>query len=158
MTPEYLKKYQRWLNSDYVSVETKLELGEIANDIDEIERRFEKDLRLGTSGLRGVMWAGNNGMNIYTVRLVSQALANMILLEESNFGVVLAYDSRHNSEAFAKETASVMAANGITSSLFDDLRPTPELSFARRNLNTPAAVNITASHNTCEYNGNKVYW
>ncbi len=151
-------KFNRWINSSIVDDDTKNELREISKDSQELEIRFEKNLTFGTSGLRSIMRAGTNGMNVYTVRHVTQALANMILAEVSNTGVVISYDSRHNSKSYAEETATVLAANGIKAYLFDNLRPTPELSFAVRHLKATSGVNITASHNTSEYNGYKVYW
>ena len=157
---EYLKTYERWLASDIVSADTKEELKAIAGNDDEIKNRFEKMMSFGTSGLRGLMRAGLNGMNVYTVRLATQGMANLILGSDKSEGegVVIAHDSRNNSELFAKETAKVLAGNGITVYFFDALRPTPELSYAIRELGTIAGVNITASHNPKEYNGYKAYW
>ncbi len=154
----YKEKYEKWLQSDFIDEDTKKEL-EILTE-DEIEDRFYCDLEFGTGGLRGIMGAGSNRMNIYTVRLATQGLANEILNlgnEALEKGVVIAYDSRHNSAKFAEECTKVLCANGIKTYLFDDLRPTPELSFAVRHLGCIRGIVITASHNPKEYNGYKVY-
>ena len=151
-------KLEKWLNSDKVDERTKKELL-LLND-DEIEDAFYKDLEFGTGGLRGIMGAGSNRMNIYTVRLATQGLANEIKSYGDKFadmGVVIAYDSRNNSDIFAKECAKVLCANGIKTYLFESLRPTPELSFAVRHLKCFRGIVITASHNPKEYNGYKVY-
>lgn len=151
-------KLEKWLNSDKVDESTKRELL-LLND-DEIEDAFYKDLEFGTGGLRGVMGAGSNRMNIYTVRLTTQGLANEIKSYGDKFadmGVAIAYDSRNNSDVFAKECAKVLCANGIKTYLFESLRPTPELSFAVRHLKCFRGIVITASHNPKEYNGYKVY-
>ena len=155
----HIEAYQRWLNSDKVDSETKAELAAIANDAKEIEFRFFKYLEFGTGGLRGTMNAGCNAMNIYTVAHATQGLANLIIDENGmERGVVIARDSRNNSELFAKVTAEVLAANGIKVFFFESLRPTPVLSFSIRELHCIAGVNITASHNPKEYNGYKAYW
>ncbi len=147
------------MNSEIVDNSTKKELAEIASNEKEKEFRFFKNLEFGTGGLRGTMNAGTNAMNVYTVAHATQGLANLILDEKGeNMGVVVARDSRNNSEIFAKVTASVLAANGIKVYFFESLRPTPVLSFAIRELSCMAGVNITASHNPKEYNGYKVYW
>lgn len=153
----YNKKYQMWLQSGAVDKETKEELKNISEK--EIEDRFYCELEFGTGGLRGVMAAGTNRMNVYTVRLATQGLANEILDCEgaAEKGVVIAFDSRNNSELFAKECARILCANGIKIYIFDGLRPTPELSFAVRYLGCARGVVITASHNPKEYNGYKVY-
>lgn len=154
----YLESYERWLSSSAVDEGTKRELRTLSAT--EIEDRFYRDLEFGTGGLRGVMGAGTNRMNIYTVRRATQGLALDILasgVKNAVRGVVIAYDSRNNSELFAKECAKVLSANGIKSYLFDSLRPTPELSFAVRYLGCAAGIVITASHNPKEYNGYKVY-
>ncbi len=162
----FMEEYLYWLESDVVDSATKEELRSIANDTAEIEGRFKAMLTFGTAGLRGTMKAGIGNMNVYTVRYATQGLANLIIEKggqvggdspEGN-GVAIAYDSRNNSALFAKEAASVLAANGIKSYLFDDLRPTPELSFAVRETGSLAGINITASHNPKEYNGYKAYW
>ena len=153
----YKEKYNRWLQSDVVDGVTKAELTGLSQK--EIEDRFYRDLEFGTGGLRGVMEAGTNRMNVYTVRLATQGLANEILDSEgaAEKGVVIAFDSRNNSELFAKECAKVLCTNGIKTYIFDRLRPTPELSFAVRYLGCARGVVITASHNPKEYNGYKVY-
>ncbi len=152
----YELKYQRWMQSDKVDEQTKSELKE-CNDI---EDRFYCDLKFGTGGLRGIMGAGTNRMNIYTVRKATQGLSLEILGKGQALaerGVVIAYDSRNNSSFFAKECAKVLCANGIKTYLFESLRPTPELSFAVRYLGCARGIVITASHNPKEYNGYKVY-
>ena len=153
------KVYQEWLESDYFDSETKAELLAIKDDPKEIEDRFYRELEFGTAGLRGVIGAGLNRMNIYTVRKATQGLANYILSQGTEkMGVAIAYDSRHMSPEFADEAALCLAANGIKAYVFTTLRPTPELSFAVRALGCTAGINITASHNPKEYNGYKVYW
>lgn len=152
--------YELWMQSDYFDLETKKELECIKDDPDEIEERFYRDLEFGTGGLRGIIGAGTNRMNIYTVRKASQGLANYLLKNVKDAaprGVAIACDSRHMSPEFAMEAARVFAANGIVSYLFDELRPTPELSFAVRHLKAAAGIVITASHNPKQYNGYKVY-
>ena len=153
----YRQRYERWIKSDVVDELTKEELKNLSDK--EIEERFYSDLEFGTGGLRGVMAAGTSRMNIYTVRLATQGLANEILDCEGakEKGVVIAFDSRNNSELFARECAKVLCANGIKTYIFDGLRPTPELSFAVRYLGCARGVVITASHNPKEYNGYKVY-
>ena len=154
---DYKDKYSRWLQSEAVDQKTKDELKNIGEK--EIEDRFYCDLEFGTGGLRGVMAAGTNRMNVYTVRLATQGLASEVLdcIGAAEKGVVIAFDSRNNSELFAKECAKVLCANGIKTYIFDGLRPTPELSFAVRRLGCARGVVITASHNPKEYNGYKVY-
>ena len=155
----YMDTYNLWITSDYFDDDTKKELQAIKNDEKEIEDRFYKGLQFGTGGLRGMIGAGENRMNIYTVRKATQGLANYIISENgSDRGVVIAYDSRIMSPEFARETALCLNANGIKSYLFPSLRPTPELSFAVRYLGCIAGVVITASHNPSQYNGYKVYW
>ena len=155
----YKELYDLWLTSDYFDDATKEELKGIANDEKEIEDRFYKGLQFGTGGLRGVIGAGENRMNIYTVRKATQGLANYIINEKGqDRGVAIAYDSRIMSPEFARETALCLNANGIKTYLFPALRPTPELSYAVRHLNCIAGVVITASHNPSQYNGYKVYW
>lgn len=153
----YKEKYNLWLQSEATDETTKEELKSLSDK--EIEERFYCDLEFGTGGLRGVMAAGTNRMNVYTVRLATQGLANEILDCEGakEKGVVIAFDSRNNSELFARECAKVLCANGIKTYIFDSLRPTPELSFAVRHLGCARGVVITASHNPKEYNGYKVY-
>lgn len=155
----YQEQYQEWLTNACFDDATKVELKGIENDDNEIKERFYKELEFGTAGLRGIIGAGTNRMNIYTVRKATQGLANYIIQKgfESR-GVVIAYDSRRMSPEFADEAALCLAANGIKSYVFESLRPTPELSFAVRKLNCIAGINITASHNPPEYNGYKVYW
>lgn len=155
----YMEQYREWLESPYFDDATKAELQSIAEDENEIKERFYKELEFGTAGLRGVIGAGLNRMNIYTVRKATQGLANYIIGKgfESK-GVAVAYDSRRMSPEFADEAALCLAANGIKAYVFDSLRPTPELSYAVRKLGCIAGINITASHNPPEYNGYKVYW
>ena len=156
---EYRGKYEAWLNNPYFDKATKEELKSIANDDNEIKERFYKDLEFGTAGLRGIIGAGTNRMNIYTVRKATQGLANYILNKNGQSkGVAIAYDSRRMSPEFANEAALCLAANKIKAYVFESLRPTPELSYAVRTLGCIAGINITASHNPPEYNGYKVYW
>ena len=156
---DYQKRYREWLVNDYFDADTKAELTAIKENDNEIKERFYKDLEFGTAGLRGVIGAGTNRMNIYTVRKATQGLANYILKNGAEGrGVAIAYDSRRMSPEFADESALCLAANGIKAYVFESLRPTPELSFAVRKLNCIAGINITASHNPPEYNGYKVYW
>ena len=155
----YKEQYTHWLESDYMDEATKEELRQIAGDEKEIEERFYTELEFGTAGLRGIIGAGCNRMNEYTVRKATQGLANYILkVGGQDRGVVIAYDSRHMSPEFADVAALCLAANGIKAYVFESLRPTPELSYAVRKLHTIAGINITASHNPPEYNGYKVYW
>ena len=155
----YQEQYQAWLTNPYFDGETKAELRAISNDDKEIKERFYKDLEFGTAGLRGVIGAGTNRMNIYTVRKATQGRANYIVQQGSQSkGVAIAYDSRRMSPEFANEAALCLAANGIKAYIFESLRPTPELSYAVRKLGCIAGINITASHNPPEYNGYKVYW
>ncbi|MEG1779685.1 MAG: phospho-sugar mutase [Clostridium sp.] len=156
---DYMKIYKEWLDNPYFDEDTKDELRKIAGDENEIKERFYMDLEFGTAGLRGVIGAGINRMNVYTVRRATQGLANYIMKQKgTEKGVVIAYDSRHMSPEFAEEAALTLAANGIKAYKFESLRPTPELSFAVRELGCIAGINITASHNPPEYNGYKVYW
>ena len=156
---EYLVKYEKWLNDPCFDENTKKELEEIKGNEKEIEDRFYKDLEFGTAGLRGVIGAGTNRMNKYTVGKATQGLANFILKEGTqDKGVAIAYDSRHMSKEFSEETALCLNANGIKTYVFESLRPVPELSFTVRKLGCTAGVMITASHNPPEYNGYKVYW
>ena len=156
---DYQERYREWLENDYFDADTKAELTAIKENDNEIKERFYKDLEFGTAGLRGVIGAGTNRMNIYTVRKATQGLANYILKNGAEGrGVAIAYDSRRMSPEFADESALCLAANGIKAYVFESLRPTPELSFAVRKLNCIAGINITASHNPPEYNGYKVYW
>ncbi len=155
----YLDNYSKWLNCDMLSSEEKAELIAIADNDSEKKSRFSSYLSFGTAGLRGIMKTGMNAMNIHTVAYATQGIANLIIKEgRVNSGTVIAYDSRNNSEKFAKVAACVLAANGIVAYLFDGVRPTPELSFALRELKCVAGINITASHNPKEYNGYKAYW
>ena len=155
----YKEIYESWLNNPYFDEETKAELRAIKDDENEIKERFYQDLEFGTAGLRGIIGAGTNRMNIYTVRKATQGLANYIIKAgKASQGVAIAYDSRHMSPEFADEAALCLAANGIKAYVYESLRPTPELSFAVRELKCVAGINITASHNPPEYNGYKVYW
>ena len=154
----YKADYERWLNSEKVSREVKEELSGI--DEKEIEDRFYKELEFGTAGMRGIMGAGTNRMNIYTVRKATQGLCLEMRDKGEDTvskGVVIAFDSRNNSALFAMECAKVLCANGIKTYLFESLRPTPELSFALRYLKCARGIVVTASHNPKEYNGYKVY-
>lgn len=153
---DYLSNYQKWLNSDILTENERAEL--LGLDENEIKERFSCYLSFGTAGLRGKMKTGMNAMNIHTVALVTQGLANLLVSEgNADRGVTIAYDSRNNSEIFARTSASVLAANGVKVYIFDSLRPTPELSFALRRLGCAAGINVTASHNPKEYNGYKAY-
>ena len=156
----YKETYEAWLADPYFDEATKAELRAIADNDNEIKERFYQDLEFGTAGLRGIIGAGTNRMNMYTVRKATQGLANYILSVEGGAarGVAIAYDSRHMSPEFADEAALCLAANGIKAYVFDALRPTPELSYAVRKLHCIAGINITASHNPSDYNGYKVYW
>lgn len=155
----YKEQYDFWLEDSYFDEKTKEELRSIAGDEKEIEDRFYKELEFGTGGLRGVIGAGTNRMNIYTVRKATQGLANYIIKQGGKEkGVAIAYDSRRMSPEFADEAALCLAANGIKAYVFDALRPTPELSFALRTLHCISGIVITASHNPPEYNGYKAYW
>ena len=156
---DYMKIYQEWLSNPYFDEATKAELKAIEGDENEIKERFYMDLEFGTAGLRGIIGAGINRMNIYVVRRATQGLANYIIKQgAADKGVAIAYDSRNMSPEFAMEAAMTLAANGIKAYKFESLRPTPELSFAVRELGCVAGINITASHNPPEYNGYKVYW
>ncbi len=156
---DYKEVYQEWLESPYFDEETKAELRGIAGDDKEIKERFYAELEFGTAGLRGIIGAGTNRMNVYTVRKATQGLANYIASVNAQArGVAIAYDSRRMSPEFADVAALCLAANGIKAYVFESLRPTPELSFAVRTLHCIAGINITASHNPPEYNGYKVYW
>ena len=155
----YFEKYNEWLNDDCFDDETKKELDSIRDNEEEIKDRFYKELEFGTAGLRGVIGAGTNRMNKYTVGRATQGLANFInKMKIENPSVVISYDSRHMSKEFSEIAALVLNANGIKVNLFDNLRPVPELSFSVRYLHATAGIMITASHNPPEYNGYKVYW
>ena len=157
----YKEEYQRWLDSPALSEEEWNELNAIAGDEKEIENRFFAPLEFGTAGLRGTMKLGLHHMNIHVIRHATQAFANVIVAEGEEAmakGIAIARDCRLNGSEFAREAACVMAANGIHVRIFEDLRPTPELSFAVLHYGTAAGLNITASHNPKEYNGYKVYW
>ncbi len=156
-----MEEYKKWLQSGKLTDEDKAELESIAGDEKEIESRFCDYLAFGTAGLRGTMAVGLNRMNVYVIRHTTQAFANVVLEEGAEAaakGVAVCYDCRNHSEEFARESACVMAANGIPVRLFEGMRPTPELSFAIREYGCIAGINITASHNPKEYNGYKVYW
>ena len=156
---DYREIYEQWLANPYFDEATKEELKGISEDENEIKERFYMDLEIGTAGLRGIIGAGTNRMNIYVVRRATQGLANYIAkVDKKAQGVAIAYDSRHMSPEFAEEAALCLAANGIKAYIFESLRPTPELSFAVRHLGCVAGINVTASHNPPEYNGYKVYW
>lgn len=151
------KNYQLWMDSSIIDEHSKKELRDIAHNKKEITDRFYKELEFGTGGLRGVIGAGSNRINLYTVGKVTQGLAAALTAEYPSPSCVIAYDSRHYSPEFAQEAALVLAGNGIKAYVFESLRPTPELSFAVRHLNAEAGIVITASHNPPEYNGYKVY-
>ncbi len=155
----YMEEYKFWLEDDYFDPDTKKELESIKDDAAEIEERFYKELEFGTGGMRGIIGAGTNRMNIYTVRKATQGLANFILKQGTQGkGVAISYDNRRMSTEFANVAALCLAANGIKAYIFESLRPTPELSFALRTLGCTAGIMVTASHNPPEYNGYKVYW
>ncbi len=156
---DYREAYQSWCDDPYFDEATHRELASIANDDNEIRDRFYRSLEFGTGGLRGIIGAGTNRMNVYTVRKATQGLANFIKKEGgADKGVAIAYDSRRMSIEFSEEAALCLAANGIKAYRFESLRPTPELSFAVRELGCIAGIVVTASHNPAEYNGYKVYW
>ena len=155
----YKEQYNFWLSDSYFDEETKKELTDIGDNENEIKERFYKELDFGTGGLRGIIGAGTNRMNLYTVRKATQGLANYIIKQGGqDKGVAIAYDSRNFSPEFADEAALCLGANGIKAYVFEALRPTPELSFAVRKLGCIAGIVVTASHNPPEYNGYKVYW
>ena len=158
---DFMKEYEKWLESPALSAQEKAELEAIRGDEKEIESRFYDQLSFGTAGLRGTMGVGLNRMNIHVIRHATQAFAQVILeegAEAAKRGVAVCFDCRNNSDLFAREAACVMAGNGIPVRLFESLRPTPELSFAVREYGCIAGINVTASHNPKEYNGYKVYW
>jgi len=158
---QYQERYEDWLHNPYFDEMTRQELAALDGNEKEKEDRFYTDLAFGTGGLRGIIGAGTNRINIYTIRRVTQGLADYILSEGENAknqGVAIAFDSRLHSDTFALEAALVLTGNGIRVFLFDELRPTPELSFSVRTLKTIAGIVITASHNPAQYNGYKVYW
>jgi len=156
---DYKEMYEEWLSNPYFDDATKAELQSIKDDENEIKERFYTELEFGTAGLRGIIGAGINRMNVYTVRKATQGLANYINKQgQAAKGVAIAYDSRRMSPEFADVAALCLAANGIKAYVFESLRPTPELSYAVRKLSCIAGINITASHNPPEYNGYKVYW
>ncbi|MBR5406188.1 MAG: phospho-sugar mutase, partial [Lachnospiraceae bacterium] len=155
----YMEQYNYWKEDAYFDEATKAELKAIEGDDAEIKERFYKDLEFGTGGLRGIIGAGTNRMNVYTVRRATQGLANYIIKQGAqDKGVAISYDSRRMSPEFADEAALCLNANGIKAYVFTSLRPTPELSYAVRKLNCTAGIMVTASHNPPEYNGYKAYW
>lgn len=157
---EYKQQYERWLHASQVDADTKRELKSISGDEKEIEERFYRELEFGTAGMRGILGAGTNRMNIYTVRRASQGVSKYVLglgREAAQAGVLIGYDTRNFSRVFAEETARVLAANGVKVYLFDTVHSVPEVSFGIRRLGCSAGVMITASHNPKEYNGYKVY-
>ena len=161
LSPEIMARYQEWLNADWCDAATKTELQNLQKNEKELEDRFYCDLEFGTGGMRGLLGAGTNRMNIYLIRRLTQALADCISDHGEAAkarGVAISYDSRRFSREFALESALVLAANGIKAYLFAELRPTPTLSFAVREKQAIAGVMVTASHNPKEYNGYKVYW
>ncbi|MBR2327287.1 MAG: phospho-sugar mutase [Clostridia bacterium] len=157
----YRENYQKWINSPYVDEKTKAELLSVANNEDELKMRFLAPMEFGTAGQRGIMGAGLARLNVYTVKYTTKALASLVIREGKEAmekGVVIAYDCRLNSREFGFEAAAVLASNGIKVYIFNELTPTPVLSYAIRRLGATAGINITASHNPVEYNGYKVYW
>ena len=155
----YNAEYQRWLNSDIISESERAELISIANNEEAKALRFTAPMDFGTAGLRSTMYMGIGSMNRYTVAQTTRGIAALIKSEHGeDRGVAIAYDSRNNSDIFARTSACVLAGAGIKSYIFNGIRPTPELSFALRELNCMAGINITASHNPKEYNGYKAYW
>ncbi|MCL2350139.1 MAG: phospho-sugar mutase [Defluviitaleaceae bacterium] len=158
----YMQSYNEWLNNPVLDADSRNELLKIKDDTKEIAERFHQNLEFGTGGLRGIIGAGTNRMNVYTVRRAGQGLAEYILAQKggegAKRGIVISHDNRHFSREFAIETALVMAQNGIRAYIFEDLRPTPQLSFAIRHLGCVSGVMVTASHNPPEYNGYKAYW
>ena len=156
---DYIKRYESWLSDSFFDEETRSELALLRDNFSEIEERFHKDLEFGTGGLRGIIGAGSNRMNVYTVRKATQGFANYLKKESpgKKLGILFAYDSRRFSKVFAEQAALVMCGNGIKAYVFESLRPTPELSFGVRHLALDGGVVITASHNPPEYNGYKVY-
>ena len=154
---DYMKIYQEWLSNPYFDEDTKAELRAIEGDENEIKERFYMDLEFGTAGLRGVIGAGINRMNIYVVRRATQGLANYLNNHYERPFVAIAYDSRRKSREFARDASQVLVGNGITVWLYPDIMPTPCLSFAVRYFRCHAGINITASHNPAQYNGYKVY-
>ena len=157
---EYMKEFERWKERDDLEADIKEALLSMEDNDEQIKMAFSSDISFGTAGLRGIMTAGTNAMNVYTVGRATQGMADLIkgIDGGAERGVVIAYDCRNNSERFAKVSAEVLAANGITTYIFDALRPTPLLSFSVRELNCIAGINITASHNPSKYNGYKAYW
>ena len=156
---DYLQEYQKWCTDEAFDEKTKQELLEIKGNEKEIEDRFYQELEFGTAGLRGVIGAGTNRMNIYTVGKATQGLANYIIKQGAqDRGVVISYDSRRMSPEFSEHAALVLNANGIKTYVFEKLSPVPELSFAVRELGATAGIMVTASHNPPKYNGYKVYW
>ena len=153
----YTEKFEKWIQSDKLDEKSRAELLAIRGNEDEMKMRMERDMEFGTGGLRGIMRAGSNGMNVYTVRHASCALAKYLSDNKLSGGVAIAFDSRNNSALFAIEAAKTLAFYGIKTYIFDSLRPTPELSFAVRFLKCSAGIVVTASHNPKEYNGYKVY-
>ena len=153
----YLDEYKRWLAADLEDADLKPELAKVEGNDDEIKDRFAVALKFGTAGLRGVLGAGTNRMNIYVVRQATQGLANWVLTQGGTQTVAISYDSRLKSDVFAKTAAGVLAANGIKVRIYDALMPVPALSFATRYYNCNAGIMVTASHNPGKYNGYKVY-
>ena len=153
----YMDDYKRWLAADLEDPALTAELQKIEGQDEEIKDRFAVALKFGTAGLRGVLGAGSNRMNIYVVRQATQGLANWVKTQGGNQLVAVSYDSRINSDVFAKETARVLAANGIKVRIYDALMPVPALSFATRYYGANAGVMVTASHNPAKYNGYKAY-
>jgi len=153
---DYLKEYTRWKEREDLDSDVREALLKMEDNDDEKKMWFSSDISFGTAGLRGIMTAGTNAMNVYTVGRATQGIANLInSIGKADRGVAIAYDCRNNAERFAKVSAEVLAANGVKAYIFESLRPTPVLSFALRELNCIAGINITASHNPSKYNGYK---
>ena len=149
----YMETYREWCTNPYFSEETRAELEAIRDNEAEIEDRFYRQLEFGTGGLRGVIGAGTNRMNIYTVRQATQGFAAYLLTQDEKPSAAISYDSRHQSDVFARETARVLAAKGIKVYLYPHLMPTPALSFAVLDRHCTGGVMVTASHNPARYNG-----
>ena len=161
MDPKIIERAKSWLTEQYDEETRKSVQNMLDNDPNELTESFYRNLEFGTGGLRGIMGAGTNRMNIYTVAMATQGFANYIKKmhpDKKDLSIAISYDGRNNSPAFANVTADVMSANGIKVYIFDCLRPTPELSFAVREMKCDAGVMVTASHNPKEYNGYKAYW
>ena len=152
------EEYRRWLEADLVDFDLKRELREISGDEEAIRERFAKSLEFGTAGLRGTLGAGTNRMNIWVVRQATQGVADWVKTQGGSQTVAISYDSRLKGWSFARDAASVLAANGIRVWIYEELMPVPALSFATRYYHCNAGIMLTASHNPAQYNGYKAYW